>query len=62
MYKRAWSPWNKLDAEAARTLMKELNDLRDISLEQPEDDSETSRWAWIWKICGSNRNVGDGER
>ncbi|KAF5723461.1 amino acid transporter [Fusarium mundagurra] len=50
IYKKSWSPWNKLDAEATKTLIKELNDLRDISLEQPEDDSATTRWDWIRRI------------
>lgn len=54
LYKKSWSPWNKLDAEAIKILIKELNDLRDISLEQPEDDSETPRWNWIRKVFRKN--------
>lgn len=56
VYKGAWSPWNTLDAERVKILIKELNDLRDISLEQPVDDIETPRLAWIWKAFGRNRN------
>jgi hypothetical protein len=54
IYKKSWSPWNRLDAEATKALIQELNDLRDISLEQPEDDSETTRWNWIRKVFGKH--------
>ncbi|KAF4948198.1 hypothetical protein FGADI_9826 [Fusarium gaditjirri] len=62
IYKRAWSPWNKLDAETTKTLIKELNDLRDMSLEQPEDDSMTTRWSWIRKLIRKNGSGDTGAR
>ncbi|CZR37718.1 uncharacterized protein FPRO_07091 [Fusarium proliferatum ET1] len=62
LYKRAWSPWNTLDAKAIKDLIKQLNDLRDRSLEQPEDDSEITRWNWIRKAIGKDRSGHTGAR
>lgn len=55
LYKKSWSPWNTLDVKSMKDLIKELNDIRYRSLEQPEDDSETTRWKWIWKVIGKDR-------
>ncbi|KAF5637773.1 amino acid transporter [Fusarium sp. NRRL 52700] len=59
---KAWSPWNRLDAEATKNLIKKLNDLRDISLEQPEDDLQTTRWNWIKKVFEKHGSGDTGTR
>ncbi|KAJ4112393.1 hypothetical protein NW765_015464 [Fusarium oxysporum] len=44
VYKGVWSPWSRLDANMAINIIKDLNELRDKSLQQPADGSE-SRWS-----------------
>ncbi|EMT64925.1 hypothetical protein FOC4_g10007627 [Fusarium odoratissimum] len=43
-YQRVWSPWTRLDANMAINIIRDLNELRDKSLQQPADGSE-SRWS-----------------
>jgi hypothetical protein len=43
VYKGVWSPWTRLDANIAINIIRDLNELRDKSLQQPADGFE-SRW------------------
>ncbi|KAH7239434.1 amino acid permease-domain-containing protein [Fusarium tricinctum] len=43
VYKGVWSPWTRLDANIAINIIRDLNELRDKSLQQPAGGFE-SRW------------------